>query len=181
MNRKLKVEELNRKSIEEFKKGQKVPIVLILENIRSLSNIGSVFRTADAFYIEEVVLVGFTAQPPHREINKTAIGATNSVKWTYHGSMEEVFARMHEEGYAVFAVEQTENSNGLHEVDWRKYPKVGLIFGNELRGVEQHSIDCCVQSIEVPQFGTKHSLNVSVCAGIVIWHILNAQNWSNRL
>ena len=181
MNRKLRVEELDRKSIQAFKSGEKAPLIVILENVRSLSNIGSVFRTADAFCIEEVILVGFTASPPHREINKTAIGATESVKWSHYSSMDEVFKRMKEQKYAVFAIEQTERSKELHQVQWSVFPRVAVILGNELSGVEQHSIDCCVESIEVPQFGTKHSLNVSVCAGVVIWHILSTQNWPNRL
>lgn len=173
MNRKLKVEELNRLSVEEFKKSEKFPVILVLENLRSLNNVGSAFRTADSLGIEEIFLVGYTPCPPHREINKTAIGAIESVKWSYFESPIEVYDELGKRGYSIFSIEQTEESEHLNKINWSKFDKIAIILGNEISGVEQQTIDMSVKTIEIPQFGTKHSLNVSVCAGIILWDILN--------
>lgn len=175
MNRKLKVEELNRLSVEEFKEIQKFPVILVLENIRSLNNVGSAFRTADSLGIEELFLVGYTPCPPHREINKTAIGATESVKWSYFENPEEVFDELGKRDYSLFSIEQTEGAEALNKMNWSKFDKIAVVMGNEISGVEQQTINKSVKTIEIPQFGTKHSLNVSVCAGIVLWNILNTR------
>lgn len=174
MNRKLKIEELGRKSVDEFKKTDKFPVIIVLENIRSLNNIGSVFRTADAFGIEAIYLVGFTARPPHRDINKTAIGATESVTWEYFENSIAAIEKLQSLGYTVLSIEQTDHSRSLEEIKWKKGEKLALFLGNELTGVEQETIDRSVFTIEVPQFGTKHSLNISVTAGVVLWDILSS-------
>lgn len=171
MNKKLKLDELNRLSVEEFKKSDKIPIVVVLDNIRSLHNIGSIFRTADAFAIEQVILCGITAQPPHREITKTALGATESVSWKYFEKTIDVIQELKKLGYYVISVEQTENSLSLEKISLSKQQKCVLIFGNEVNGVEQEAINQSDITIELAQFGTKHSLNVSVCAGIVLWEL----------
>ena len=173
MNRKLKIEELNRLSVQDFRNSEKFPVVLVLENIRSLNNIGSAFRSADAMGIESIYLAGYTAKPPHRDINKTAIGATESVDWQYFDNMDAIFSDLNEKGYSCFAIEQTDRSIPLNKFNWKPFDKIAIILGNELTGVEQHSIDKCVESIEIPQFGTKHSFNISVCAGIVLWDIVS--------
>jgi tRNA G18 (ribose-2'-O)-methylase SpoU len=169
MNKKLKLWELNRVSEEDFSKQQKFPIVVILDDIRSLNNIGSFFRTADAFNIEKIYLCGITAVPPHREIQKTALGATQTVNWEYRDSLVELVKELHESGTVVGAIEQTEETVFLHQINQIAYSKIALIFGNEVDGVAQEAIELCDHVIEVPQFGTKHSLNVSVCAGVVLW------------
>ena len=171
MNRKLKNEELNRISINEFKSIEKTPIIIVLDNIRSLNNIGSVFRTADAFLIEAVYLCGITAQPPHREIQKTALGATESVNWKYFESTTEALKELKSENYKIGAIEQAENSIMLNEFQISKTEKLAVIFGNEVKGVEQEAINLSDAVIEIPQYGTKHSLNISVSAGIVIWEL----------
>jgi len=173
MNRKLKVEELKRLSVEEFKEAKKFPVILVLENLRSLNNVGSAFRTADSLGIEEIFLVGYTPCPPHREINKTAIGATQSVKWAYFKTPNEVYSELDKRAYSMFSIEQTEESHSLSQLNWAEYDKIAIVMGNEISGVEQQTIDKSVKTIEIPQFGTKHSLNVSVCAGIILWDILN--------
>lgn len=173
MNRKLKLDELKRPSISEFQEKEKYPVILILENIRSLNNIGSMFRSADACGISAIYLVGFTAQPPHRDINKTAIGATESMNWKYFENTEEAIRSVEKDGYRCFAIEQTENSIPLQMSEWKMYEKIALILGNELTGVDQRTIDKCQGTVEIPQFGTKHSFNVSVCAGIVLWDIIS--------
>lgn len=170
MNRKLRNEELGRASLEEYKTLKKQPIVLVLDNIRSLSNIGSAFRTGDAFLIEKIYLCGITATPPHREIQKTALGATESVAWEYQDSTTECVARLKKEGYTAVAVEQVENSIPLQEFTSSDQP-IALVFGHEVNGVEQEVIDSCDCSIEIPQHGTKHSLNISVSVGVVLWEI----------
>lgn len=175
MNRKLKLDELKRPSIPEFQEKEKFPIVLVLENIRSLNNIGSMFRTADACGIQGLYLTGFTAKPPHRDINKTAIGATESVDWKYFENCHDAILELQDQGFSVFAIEQTENSLKLNEMSWKEYEKVAFVLGNELSGVDQKTIDLCLNSIEIPQFGTKHSFNVSVCAGLVLWDVINAK------
>ena len=165
--RKLRNEELNRLSKAEFEQAEKTPIIIILDNIRSLSNVGAFFRTADAFRIKELVLCGITACPPHREIHKTALGADETVSWRYFETTEEACQTLINEGYRIFAVEQIEGSVPLQ--DFRFEPNTAYILGNEVEGVSEEALPCCEGAIELPQEGTKHSLNVSVCAGIVIW------------
>ena len=169
MNKKLKLWELERKTPEEFRSQRKFPIVIVLDDIRSLNNIGSFFRTADAFNIEQVVLAGITACPPHKDIRKTALGATETVRWKYAEQIIDEVKDLKAKGYTVCAIEQTEQTIFLQDVqDFHSKPYV-LIFGNEVNGVRQELVDCADCVVEVPQFGTKHSLNVSVCAGIVLW------------
>tara|TARA_B100001057_G_C22749436_1_gene911151 strand:+ start:327 stop:860 length:534 start_codon:yes stop_codon:yes gene_type:complete len=169
MNKKLKLWELERKTPDEFRSQQKFPIVIVLDDIRSLNNVGSFFRTADAFNIEQVVLAGITACPPHKDIRKTALGATETVRWKYAEQVIDEVKDLKAEGYTVCAIEQTEQTIFLQDVqDFDSKPYV-LIFGNEVNGVRQELVDCADCVVEVPQFGTKHSLNVSVCAGIVLW------------
>ncbi len=176
MNRKLKNEELNRISIEEFKSTAKTPIIIVLDNIRSLNNIGSVFRTADAFLIKAVYLCGITATPPHREIQKTALGATESVEWKYFKSTGEAIDLLKENDYKVAAIEQTENSTMLDQYPINENEKLAIVFGNEVKGVEQEVIDLSDSIIEIPQFGTKHSLNISVSVGVVVWELYRKFN-----
>ena len=169
MNKKLKLWELNRKTEEEFLNQEKFPILAVLDDIRSLNNIGSFFRTADAFNIEKIVLCGITAQPPHRDIHKTALGATETVRWEYQEDIISAVAILHKEGYDIVVIEQTEKTTPLQKaIELDKKP-VALVFGNEVNGVHQAVVDRADHIIEIPQFGTKHSLNVSVCAGIVLW------------
>lgn len=172
MNRKLKLWELNRPSVDEFKAASKFPIVLVLDNIRSLSNVGTFFRTADAFNVNKIYLCGITAQPPHREIQKTALGATESVEWEHVDNIEVLIDRLKEEGFVVCSVEQTEKTTLLHQLEIDANQKVALVMGNEVDGVNQSVIDTSDYVVEVPQFGTKHSLNVSVCAGVVLWEFV---------
>jgi len=172
MNRKLKLKELNRVSIKGYKAQEKTPIIIILDNIRSLNNIGSFFRTSDAFNIEAIYLCGITATPPHREIQKTALGATDSVSWFYSENTIEVIEVLQSKGYRVYAIEQAENTISLENFKYKKEP-IALIFGNEVKGVEQTVIDASDGCIEIPQFGTKHSLNVSISYGVVAWHLIN--------
>ncbi len=167
--RKLSLQELNRVSPEEFKQQRKTPIVLILDNVRSALNVGSAFRTCDAFSIEKIYLCGITAQPPHREILKTAIGATESVDWEYVEKTTDVIEKLKALRYDVWAVEQAEGSKQLQDIDINTDCKHALIFGNEVNGVDDEVMKVVDGCIEVPQFGTKHSLNISVCIGIVVW------------
>ncbi len=167
---KLSMERLNRKSIEEFKQAKKAPIVVVLDNIRSMNNVGSIFRTCDAFLVEEIVLCGITPTPPHRDIQKTALGATESVAWRYCKSTLEAVKDLSDKGYRTLAVEQTENSTMLDCLQLDKGEKVALVLGNEVSGLDQEVVNLCVQSVEIPQFGTKHSLNVCNCCAIVLWH-----------
>ena len=176
MNRKLKNEELNRISIDEFKLAEKTPIIIVLDNIRSLNNIGSVFRTADAFLIEAVYLCGITAQPPHREIQKTALGATETVSWEYFKSTTEAVNKLKENDYKIASIEQAENSTMLNDFSLSKNEKLAIVFGNEVKGVEQDVIDLSDAVIEIPQYGNKHSLNISVSAGVVIWDLYQKIN-----
>ncbi len=161
--------ELDRVSQEEFKKKNKIPLIVILDNVRSLNNVGSVFRTSDAFLVKAVYLCGITATPPHPEIHKTALGAEDSVEWHYFEDTNVAVDKLHEEGYIVYAIEQVENSIILSDLQLNKDCKYAVVLGNEVKGVQQSVVDKCDQSIEIPQFGTKHSLNVSVTAGLVIW------------
>ncbi len=169
--RKLKNEELNRLSIENYKEAEKMPVVLVLDNIRSLNNIGSIFRTADAFRIESIFLCGISASPPHREIHKTALGATESVDWEYFKSVEEAVEKLKSKQYQILAIEQADNSILLNLFQPKKREKLALVFGNEVRGVEESIIGMADSCIEIPQSGTKHSFNVSVSVGIVLWDI----------
>ena len=169
--RKLLNEELDRLSVEDFKKVEKNPITIVLDNVRSLHNIGSVFRTADAFRLEGIYLCGITATPPHREIHKTALGATESVSWEYRGETITAIRELREQGYTIISVEQTEGAIRLDQVRLSKKKKYALVFGHEIRGVDQQVVDQSDQCLEIPQYGTKHSLNVSVAAGIVIWEL----------
>lgn len=167
--RKLENNELERKSIADFKQATKTPIILILDDIRSLNNIGSVFRTADAFLIEKIYLCGITATPPNKEIHKTALGATETVTWEHHENVLEVIENLKKETILVFAIEQVENAIFLNDFQIKKEQKYALVFGNEVFGVNQKAIEICDGTIEIPQLGTKHSLNIAVSAGIVVW------------
>ena len=169
--RKLKNTELNRISLEEFKNSEKTPIVVILDNIRSLNNIGSVFRTSDAFLIEKILLCGITAKPPHKDIHKTALGATDSVNWEYIKATSEAVETLKKDGYIIISVEQTDNAVMLQDFKIEKNKKYAVIFGNEVKGVQQEVVNKSDYAIEIPQIGTKHSLNISVSAGIVLWEL----------
>ena len=169
MNKKLKLWELERVSEEEFKQQKKFPIIVILNDIRSLNNIGSFFRTSDAFNVEKIYLCGITANPPHRDIQKTALGATETVEWEYRRSIIDLVLELKEQGIAVCSIEQTEKTTFLQNATDLPEEKFALVFGNEVNGVDQNVIDASNYIIEIPQFGTKHSLNVSVCAGVVLW------------
>ncbi|MBM6734855.1 RNA methyltransferase [Mediterranea massiliensis] len=170
-HRKLKITELNRISAEEFKKADKLPLVVILDNVRSLHNIGSVFRTSDAFRVECIYLCGITATPPHPEMHKTALGAEFTVDWKYVNNAVEAVDNLRQEGYVVFSVEQAENSIMLEDMRLKQGKRYAVVLGNEVKGVQQEVIDHSDGCIEIPQYGTKHSLNVSVTAGIVIWDL----------
>ncbi|CAM4096932.1 RNA methyltransferase [Zobellia nedashkovskayae] len=174
--RKLKNEELNRLDIEAFKEADKSPIVIILDNIRSLNNIGSVFRTSDAFLIEKIYLCGITAQPPHKDIRKTALGATESVTWEHKKSTVDLVKSLTADGYTILAIEQAENAIMLNELEIDPAKRYALVFGNEVKGVSQEVVDASHSVIEIPQYGTKHSLNVSVSAGVVVWDLWSKMN-----
>lgn len=169
--RKLLNSELERKSVEDFKQANKTPIIIILDDIRSLHNIGSVFRTADAFLIEKIYLCGITATPPNKEIHKTALGATETVAWEYQKEVIEVIQKLKNENVIVYAVEQVEHSIMLNDFQPEEGKTYALVFGNEVFGVAQEAIAICDGTIEIPQLGTKHSLNISVSAGIVVWDV----------
>ncbi|KAA3645175.1 MAG: TrmH family RNA methyltransferase [Bacteroidetes bacterium] len=172
MNRKLANEELGRPSVEEFKRSSKNPIVVVLDNVRSFNNVGSVFRTSDAFAIESIALCGITAQPPHREINKTALGATESVDWEYFSDTLDAIKVLKSKGYLVYAIEQAENSISLEQFKVNVGEKIAIIMGHEVNGVSQEAINMADGVIEIPQDGTKHSLNISVSAGVVLWDLI---------
>jgi tRNA G18 (ribose-2'-O)-methylase SpoU len=167
--RKLKNNELGRKSIHEFKESGKAPLILVLDNVRSLNNVGSVFRTADAFLVERIYLCGITAQPPHRDIQKTALGATESVDWKYVEDTIEAIGLLQKDGVKVICIEQVERSVSLQEFQLERESRYALVFGHEINGVQQSVIDASDACIEIPQFGTKHSFNISISAGIVLW------------
>ena len=167
--RKLKVTEMNRLSVEEYHTSHKFPLIVVLDNVRSLYNVGSVFRTCDAFRLEAVYLCGITAAPPHPEIHKTALGAEDSVSWTSFERTEDAVRKLQSEGYTVLAVEQCEGSTMLQDFKTIAGKKYAIVLGNEVKGVNQAVVDQCDGCLEVPQYGTKHSMNVSVTAGIVIW------------
>lgn len=172
MNKKLKTNELQRVTLEEFKEQDKFPIILVLDNIRSLNNIGSMFRTADGLNIESIYLCGITAQPPHREINKTALGATDSVRWKYFKSAIEATHDLQKEGWKVYALEQAEKTILIQNFEFGTKDKIAIVVGNEVEGVSQGVIDQCDGVLEIPQFGTKHSFNVAISAGIILWHLV---------
>lgn len=172
MYRKLKNAELQRLTASEFKKAAKIPVIVVLEDVRSAYNVGAVFRTADAFLIESVYLCGFTPVPPHREIQKTALGANETVDWKYYPSADSAIAVLKDAGYKIVAVEQVEDSILLQDFSVKKEEKLAIIFGNEVGGVSQTVIDNADACIEIPQYGTKHSLNIAVCTGIVLWELL---------
>lgn len=169
--RKLRNKELKRLSVDEYKSTNKTPIVVVLDNIRSCNNIGSVFRTSDALLIEKIYLCGITATPPNNEIRKTALDAEKSVSWEYSENTEDIVDELQKEGYKVYAIEQVENSISLPDYQPGIGEKPALVFGNEVKGVKQSVVDKCDGSIEIPQFGTKHSFNISVSAGIVLWDV----------
>lgn len=168
-NRKLDNNELNRKTIEEFKYSSKIPIVVVLDNIRSLNNIGSVFRTSDALSVEKIALCGISGTPPNKEIHRTALGAEDSVEWEYFEKTVDAIIKLKENNYQVISLEQTVDSIDLMKYQPKKDLKYALVFGNELRGVEQEVVNLSDECIEIPQFGTKHSFNIAVSAGIVLW------------
>lgn len=170
MGRKLSVLEMNRLSCSEFKAAEKIPLVIVLDNVRSLNNIGSVFRSSDAFRVEKIYLCGITATPPDAEIHKTALGAENSVDWVYMEETGRAVELLKGEGFSVYAAEQTEGSIMLDGFNVDRNTRYAIVLGNEVKGVGQEVVDLCDGSVEIPQFGTKHSLNVSVAAGILIWH-----------
>jgi len=170
--RKLKNSELDRLSVDEYKEIEKTPLTVVLDNIRSCNNIGSVFRTSDALLIEKVILCGITATPPNKDIHKTALDAEKSVPWEYYDETEAAVTKLKKEGYKVFAVEQVVNSIMLPDFTPVKDQKLALVFGNEVKGVQQSVVDLCDGAIEIPQYGTKHSFNISVSAGIVLWDLV---------
>jgi tRNA G18 (ribose-2'-O)-methylase SpoU len=174
--RKLKNEELNRLTVEEFKKADKTPVVIILDNIRSFNNVGSAFRTADAFRLEAIYLCGITARPPHREIHKTALGATESVDWQYFKDTREAVDVLKSRGYEIIGIEQVDNSVMLNQFRPESGKKYGLVFGNEVKGVDDQIIEMCDRCIEIPQKGTKHSLNITVSLGVVVWDFFSKLN-----
>lgn len=176
--RKLENSELDRKSIEDFKQSVKTPIILVLDDIRSLHNIGSVFRTADAFLIEKIYLCGITATPPNKEIHKTALGATDTVAWEHSKNVLEVIENLKKESVTVLAIEQVESAVFLQDFKVEKDKKYALVFGNEVFGVSQEGVALCDGCIEIPQLGTKHSLNISVSAGVVVWDLFQKMRWS---
>lgn len=163
--------ELGRLTSDQFRNSQKLPLVIILDNVRSHNNVGSVFRTADAFRVEKICLCGITARPPHRDIQKTALGATESVEWSYFPATSEAVEILKAEGFRIYAVEQAEGSTYLQNMKIETGKKYALIFGHEVNGVDQKIVDMCEGCIEIPQFGTKHSFNIAVSAGIVLWEI----------
>ena len=166
------MKELGRKSVEEFRRSDKVPIIIVLENIRSAYNVGSVFRTADAFLIEAIYIIGYSAKPPHKEIKKTALGAEETVDWKYFKTTAEAIAELKNNKYRVFAVEQAVNSLLLQQSDFKNDERLAVVFGNEVTGVEQSTIHLCDGCIEIPQLGMKHSLNIATAAGVVLWELV---------
>jgi 23S rRNA (guanosine2251-2'-O)-methyltransferase len=171
--RKISNEELSRLSVDEFKSTDKMPLVVVLDSVRSSNNVGSVFRTSDALLVRKICLCGITATPPDREIHKTALGAENSVEWEYFKTTQEAVENLRNQGYTIIAIEQVEQSISLHQYVPSPDEKLALIFGNEVKGVQQEVVNLCDKTIEIPQFGTKHSFNIAVSAGIVLWDLFN--------
>jgi len=178
--RKLSMDELNRKSVDEFKGSEKMPVLVVLDNIRSMHNVGSVFRTADAFLLRGIYLCGYTPQPPHRDIHKTALGATETVEWKYAATTVEAVKKLKDEGYSIFAVEQVQSSIPLQQFDINQHAQVAVVFGNEVSGVQDEVLKLCDGCIEIPQLGMKHSLNISVAAGIVLWELVRNKISNNQ-
>jgi 23S rRNA (guanosine2251-2'-O)-methyltransferase len=169
------MDELGRKSVDEFKQSVKIPVIIVLENIRSAYNVGSVFRTADAFLTEAIYIIGYSAKPPHKEIKKTALGAEETVDWKYFKTTAEAIDVLRKERYKVFAIEQAENSLLLQQVEFKSNEKMAVVFGNEVTGVEQSTIHLCDDCIEIPQLGMKHSLNIATAAGVVLWELVRSR------
>jgi 23S rRNA (guanosine2251-2'-O)-methyltransferase len=169
------MDELNRLTVEEFRQTEKIPVIAVLENIRSAYNVGSVFRTADAFLLEAIYICGYTCTPPHKEIKKTALGAEDTVSWKHFENAQLAIQELNTSGYTVFAVEQVEGSTLLNEVNYKSGDKIAVIFGNEVTGVEQSTIQQCVGCIEIPQAGMKHSLNIATAAGVVLWELVRSK------
>lgn len=180
-HRKIPNHELKRLTVQQHQKAEKLPLTIVLDNIRSLNNIGSVFRTADAFLISKIYLCGITAQPPHRDIHKTALGATESVNWEYRESCADLVIELKDKGLKVLAVEQAENAQWLQDVTLENNNSYAVIFGNEVKGVSQQVVSLCDGVIEIPQLGTKHSLNIAVSAGIVMWDLFLKLNRERNL
>lgn len=172
---------LNRLTAEEYKTAPKHPVVLVMENIRSMLNVGSVFRTGDAFRIEAIFLCGYTPQPPHREINKTALGATESVSWQYFSDARAAIQQLREQGYRIWALEQAEESVSLEHFNWSGTEKIAFVLGNEAEGVESETLALCDACVEIPQFGMKHSLNISVAAGVLLWQLMQLKLHSSTI
>lgn len=172
---KLSMDELNRKTTEEFRTSDKFPVIAVLENIRSAYNVGSVFRTADAFLLEGIYITGYTAVPPHKEIKKTALGAEEAVEWKHFDNAEDAIVQLKKNSFKVYAVEQVINSIMLQSLQIEKDDKIAFVFGNEVTGVEAATIEMCDGCVEIPQFGTKHSLNIATAAGVVLWEIVRAR------
>ena len=168
------MEELNRKTVEEFRRTEKIPVIAVLDNVRSMNNVGSIFRSSDAFLLEAIYLCGYTPRPPHRDIHKTALGATETVRWEYHEAIMPALDKLKQDGYVIYAVEQAEGSTMLQDLVIKESDKIVLVFGNEVEGVQDDVISICDQCIEIPQAGVKHSLNISVAAGIVFWEMYRA-------
>tara|TARA_B110000003_G_scaffold274832_1_gene315807 strand:+ start:2215 stop:2742 length:528 start_codon:yes stop_codon:yes gene_type:complete len=173
--KKLKNKDLQRINVEEFKSAKKTPITIVLDNVRSALNVGSVFRTSDAFLIENIILCGITAQPPNKDIRKAALGATDSVNWSFEKNTIDAVSKLKEDGYHIMGIEQADKSSKLNDFTLHNKP-IAIIMGNEVKGVSQEVIDICDEVMEIPQFGTKHSLNISVTTGIVIWELWRRLN-----
>ncbi|MBL7731647.1 MAG: RNA methyltransferase [Chitinophagaceae bacterium] len=166
------MQELGRKSVEEFRQAEKIPVILVLENIRSAYNVGSVFRTSDAFLVQAIYITGYSAKPPHKEIKKTALGAEETVEWKHFKSAAEAIAELRAMGFNVYAAEQAEGSFKLNAIDFDHSEKIAVVFGNEVTGVEQSTISLCDGCLEIPQLGMKHSLNIATAAGVVLWELV---------
>ncbi len=177
---KLSMDALNRKTVEQFKRAEKTPVIAILENVRSAHNVGSLFRTADAFLLEAVYIIGYTAVPPHKEIKKTALGAEDSVSWKYFKTTAEAISELKQNGFAVYAVEQVIGSISLETTEFVDEEKIAVVFGNEVTGVEESTLPLCQGCIEIPQLGMKHSLNISVAAGVVLWEIIRTRMFKKQ-
>ncbi len=173
--RKLSMAELGRKSVEEFKASEKTPIIIVLENIRSAYNVGSVFRTSDAFLVQAIYIIGYSAKPPHKEVKKTALGAEETVDWKYFRTTAEAIAELRKEGFNVYAAEQAEGSYKLNAIGFEPGEKIAVVFGNEVTGVEQSTIALCDGCLEIPQLGMKHSLNIATAAGVVLWELVRTR------
>lgn len=171
MREKLSMQQLGRISVDQYKSSEKSPLIIIADNVRSMHNVGSIFRTSDAFFVEKIYLCGITPTPPHREIQKTALGATESVDWQYAENTLDVVNQLKKEGWTILALEQTTNSVMLDELKVEKGEKIAIVLGNEVEGVNQEVINLCHKAVEIPQFGTKHSFNVSVSCGIMLWQV----------